>query len=60
MIQSGQLISMQLQGIIEDKTNTDKGATEVEEQGEYGEEEHNPAITSLLLNMVCGTINNQY
>jgi len=55
-----QLILEQLKEIIEDEKNTDKGAREVQEQVEDGEEVLDPANTSSVLNKVLNTINNQF
>jgi len=60
MTPSAQLTSKQLKEILEDQKNTDKGAREVKEQVEDGEEVINPANTSSVLNTVLGTINNKF
>jgi len=57
---SAQLTSEQLKQIIEDEKNTDKGAREVQEQVEDGEEVLDPANTSSVLNTVLSTINNEF
>jgi len=46
MSPSAQLTSEQLKVIIEDEQNTDKGAREVQELVEDGEEVHDPENTS--------------
>jgi len=60
MSPSAQLTSEQLKQIIEDKQNIDKGAREVQEQVEDGEEVLDPANTSSELNTVFSTINNEF
>jgi len=60
MSPSAQLTSEQLKEIIEDEKNTDKGAREVQEQVEDGEEVLHPANTSSVLNTVLSTINNEF
>jgi len=60
MCPSAQLTSKQLQEIIEDEKNTDKGSREVQEQLEDGEEVLDPGNTSSVLNMVPRTINNEF
>jgi len=60
MTPSAQLTSKQLKEIIEDENNTDKGAREVQEQVEDGEEVPDPANTSSVLNTVLNTINNEF
>jgi len=57
---SAQLISEQLNEIIEDEKNTDKGAREVQEQVEDGEEVLDPTNTSSVLQTVLSTINNEF
>jgi SNF2 family DNA or RNA helicase len=57
---SAQLTSEQLKEIIEDDMNTDKSAREVREQVEDGEEVPDPENTSLVLNTVRNTINNEF
>jgi len=59
MSPSAQLSSEQLEEILEDEKNTDKGAREVQEQVEDGEEVLDPANTSSVFNMVVSTINNK-
>ena len=56
---SAQLNSEQLKEIIEDEKDTDKGATEVQEQVD-GEEVLDPDNTSSVLNTVLNTINNKF
>jgi len=58
MSQSPQLSSDQLTEIIQDEKTTNRGAREVQEQVEDGEEVHNPDDTSSVLNAVLNTINN--
>jgi len=60
MSPSAQLTPKQLKEIIEDEKNTDKGATEVSEHVEDGEEVLDPANTSSALNMVLSVINNKF
>jgi len=60
MSPSAQLTSEQLKEIIEDDKNTDKGAREVQDQVEDGEEVLDPANTSSVLNTVLSTINNEF
>jgi len=60
MSPSAQLTSEQLKEIIEDEKNTDKGAQEVQEHVEDGEEVLDPANTSSVLNMVLRAVNNQF
>jgi len=60
MSPSVQLTSEQLKEIIEDEKNTDKGAREVQEQVEDGEEVLDPADTGSVLNMVLSTIKNEF
>jgi len=60
MSPSSQLTSEQLKEIIEDEENTDKGAREVQEQVEDGEEILDPANTSSAFNTVLSTINNEF
>jgi len=60
MSRSAQLTSEQLKEIIEDEKNTEKGAREVQEQVEDGEEVLDPANTGSELNMVCSTLNHEY
>ena len=57
---SAQLTSEQLKEIIEDESNTDTSAREVQEQVEDGEEVFDPENTSTVLNMVLNTINNEF
>ena len=59
MSPSGPLTSEQLKAIIEDEKNIDKGAREVQEQVEDGEEFLNPANRGSVLNTVRSTINNE-
>ena len=58
MSQSAQLTSEQLTEIIEYEKKTDKGAREVQEQAEDGEEDHDPENTASVLNTALDTINN--
>ena len=60
MSPSAQLTWDQLKEIMEDEKNTDKGAWEVQEQVEDGEEVLDPANTSSVLNTVLSTINNKF
>jgi len=60
MSTSAQLTSEQLKEIIQDEKNTDKGAREVQEQAEDGEEVLDPANTGSVLNTVLNTINNEF
>ena len=60
MTPSAQLTLVQLKVIFDDETNTDKGAKEVQEQVEDGEEVPNPANTSAVLNTVLSVINNKF
>ena len=60
MSPSAQLTFEQLEEIIEDKKNTDKGAREVQKQVEDNEEVLDPANTSSVLNTVLSTINNKF
>jgi hypothetical protein len=60
MSPSAQHTSGQLKEIIEDNRTTGKGAREVEEQVEDGEEVLDPANTGSVLNTVCSTINHQF
>ena len=60
MTPSAQRKSEQLTEIIENAKNTDKHATEVLEQAEDGEEVLDPANTSVVLNSVRSTFNNQF
>jgi hypothetical protein len=57
---STQLTSEQLKEIIEDEKNMDKGAREVQEQVEDGEEGLDRENTSSVLNPVLNTINNEF
>jgi len=57
---SAQLTSEQLKEIIEDEKNTDKGAREVQEQVEDGEEVLDPENSSSVLNTVLNTINKEF
>jgi len=57
---SAQLTSEQLKEIIEDESNMDTSAREVQEQVEDGEEVFDPENTSTVLNMVLNTINNEF
>jgi len=59
MSPSVQHTSDQLKEIIENEKNTDKGAKEVQEQVEDGEEVLYPANTTSVLNTVLSTINNE-
>jgi len=59
MSPSAQLTSKQLKENIEDEKNTDKGAREVEEQVQDGEEVLNPDNSSSVLNTVVDTINKE-
>ena len=56
---SAQLTSEQLKEIIEDEKQTDQGAREVQEQAD-GEEDLDPENTSLELDSVLNTINNEF
>jgi hypothetical protein len=60
MSPSAQLTSQQLEEIIEDKMKTGKSAREVQEPVEDGEEVLDPANTSLVLNTVLSSINNEF
>jgi len=60
MSPSAQHSSEQLKEIIEDEKNTDKGAREVQEQVEDGEEVLVPANTSSVLTTIPSTINNEF
>jgi ferritin-like metal-binding protein YciE len=60
MSPSAQLTSQQLEEIIEDKKKTGKSAREVQEPVEDGEEVLDPANTSLVLNTVLSSINNEF
>jgi hypothetical protein len=60
MSPSAQRTSGQLKEIIEDNRNTGKGAREVQEQVEDGEEILNPANTGSVLNTFCSTINHEF
>jgi len=60
MSPSAQLTSEQQTEIIEDEKNTDKGAREVQEQVEDGEEVLDPENTSSVLNTVLNPINNEF
>jgi len=57
---SAKLTSEQLNDIIKDEMNTDKGAREVQVQVEDGEEVLDPANTSSVLKMVVSTISNEF
>jgi len=57
---SAQLTSELLKEIIEEEKNVDKSAREVQEQVEDGEEVLDPENTSLELNRVLNTINNEF
>jgi hypothetical protein len=57
---SAQLTSKELKEFIEDEKNTDKGAREVQEQVEHGEEVFHLANTSSVLNTDLSTINNEF
>jgi len=52
--------SEQLKEIIEDEKNTEKGARDVQEQVEDGEEVLDSANSSSVLNMVLSTINTEF
>jgi len=60
MSPSAQLTSEQLKVIIDDGTNTDKGAKEVQEQVEDGEEVLDPDNMSSVLNTFLNTIYNKF
>jgi len=60
MSPSAQLTSEQLNEIIEDEKNTDKGAREVQEQVEDGVEVLHRTNTISVLTMVISTINNEF
>jgi len=60
MSPSAQLTSEQLKEIIEDNLKTDKGAREIQQQVEDGEEVLDPANTSTVMYPVLSTINNQF
>ena len=60
MSPSAPLTSEELREMIEDDTNTDKGARKVQEQAEDGEEVLDPANTSSVFNTVLSTINNEF
>jgi hypothetical protein len=57
---SAQLTPEHLKGIIEDKKNTDKRASKVQEQVEDREEVLDPENTSSVLDTVLNTINNEF
>jgi len=57
---SAQLTPKPLKEIIEDEMNMDKSASEVQEQVQDGEEVLDPENTSLVLNTVLITMNNQF
>jgi len=60
MSPSAKLRSEQLKEIIQDQKKTDKGGREVQEQVENSEEVLDPENTSLVLNTVLNTFNNEY
>jgi len=60
MSRSAPLTSEELKEIIEDEKNTDKGAREVQEQVQDGEEVLDPTNTGSVLNTVLSTINNEF
>jgi len=60
MSPSAPLTLEQLKEIIEDEKNKDKGAREVQEQVEDGEEVLDRANTGSVLNTVLSTINNEF
>jgi len=60
MSPSAQLTSKQLNEIIEDEKNTDKGVREVQEQVQDDEEVLDPANTGSVLKRVLSTINNEF
>jgi len=60
MSPSANLTSEQLKEITEDEQKTDKGARDIQEQVEDGEEVLDPDIISSVLNTVLNTINNEF
>jgi len=60
MSQSAQLTSGQLNEMIEDEKKTDKGAREIQNQVEDGEEVLVPCISSSVLDTVLNTINKEF
>jgi len=60
MSPSTQLASEQLKEIIEEEKKTDKGAREVQEQVEDGEEVLDPDNSISILSTVLNTINNEF
>jgi len=60
MSPSAQLTLEELKEIIGDQKNTGKGARQIQEQVEDGEEVLDPENTSSVFNTVLNTINNKF